>query len=164
MNRWYYLLNGQQHGPVTTEQLQALISRGTLRLNDYVWREGMANWAAIQSVPELYQGASPPQAAYPRPGYQAGAYGYRGAGRYVRPHRGAAVLTLGILGLVVCVICGIIAWAMGSSDLAAMRAGVMDRSGEGLTKAGQICGMISVILALCILGFYLIIFLLVATH
>jgi uncharacterized membrane protein YidH (DUF202 family) len=71
-----------------------------------------------------------------------------GAGAGVlAPHRGAAVLTLGILGLVVCFICGIIAWVMGNEDLRAMREGRMDRSGEGMTSAGRICGMISVILA-----------------
>jgi hypothetical protein len=30
----------------------------------------------------------------------------------LRPHRGGVVLALGILGLVVCFICGIIAWIM----------------------------------------------------
>lgn len=63
------------------------------------------------------------------------------------PHRGGAVLTLGILGLVVCVICGIIAWVMGNNDLRAMREGRMDPSGEGMTRAGKICGMIGTILA-----------------
>jgi hypothetical protein len=70
----------------------------------------------------------------------------RGGG-YVAPHRGAAVLVLGICGLVVCFICGIIAWSMGNTDLRAMREGRMDRSGEGMTNAGRICGMISTILA-----------------
>ncbi len=67
--------------------------------------------------------------------------------RYVAPHRGGAVLTLGILGLVVCFICGIIAWTMGNEDLHKMREGTMDPSGESMTSAGRICGMISVILA-----------------
>jgi len=65
----------------------------------------------------------------------------------LKPHRGTTVLVLGILGLVVCVICGIIAWVMGKNDLREMDAGVMDPSGRGTTNAGRICGMISVILA-----------------
>jgi hypothetical protein len=69
-----------------------------------------------------------------------------GARKYLAPHRGGAVLTLGILGLCVCLICGIIAWVMGSGDLRAMREGRMDRSGESMTSAGRICGIISVIL------------------
>lgn len=64
----------------------------------------------------------------------------------VRPHRGTLILVFGILGLVVCVIFGIIAWVMGNSDLRLMQAGYMDRSGEGMTQAGRICGIISVVL------------------
>lgn len=65
---------------------------------------------------------------------------------YQAPHRGATVLVLGILSLVLCAPLGIFAWAMGSADLAAMRQGTMDRSGEGLTRAGQILGIIGTIL------------------
>ncbi len=65
----------------------------------------------------------------------------------LKPHRGGVVLTLGILGLVLCVICGIIAWVMGKNDLREIDAGTMDPAGRGLTNAGKICGMISVILA-----------------
>ena len=64
----------------------------------------------------------------------------------LRPHRGVLILVLGILGIVCCFICGIIAWAMGNGDLREMDAGRMDPSGRGLTQAGKICGMISVIL------------------
>ena len=56
------------------------------------------------------------------------------------------MLVLGILGIVFCFILGIIAWVMGNTDLSAMRAGTMDPSGEGLTQAGRICGIISVVL------------------
>ena len=72
----------------------------------------------------------------------------------LRPHRGTAVLVLGILSLVMsCFVLGIIAWVMGNADLREMQAGVMDPSGMGLAKAGKICGMISVILTLAWIGF-----------
>lgn len=35
---------------------------------------------------------------------------------------------------------------MGNNDLREMAAGRMDRSGQGMTQAGKICGMIGVIL------------------
>jgi predicted Zn finger-like uncharacterized protein len=71
------------------------------------------------------------------------------------PHRGGAVVTMGILGLVLTVfpvvpltglILGIIAWVMGSSDLAEMRAGRMDPEGQSPTSAGRVCGIIAVVL------------------
>ena len=72
-------------------------------------------------------------------------------------HRGGLVLTLGILGLVICVICGIIAWVMGKGDLQKMDAGLMDPAGRGLTQAGKICGMISVIIACVVAVIWLIV-------
>ena len=65
----------------------------------------------------------------------------------MRPHRGVLVLVLGILGIVLCFICGIVAWIMGNGDLRQMDAGLMDPTGRGLTQAGKICGIIAVALA-----------------
>jgi hypothetical protein len=67
----------------------------------------------------------------------------------LRPHRGGVILALGILSLVCsCFILGVIAWALGSSDLREMKAGRMDPTGRGLTQAGMICGIISVVLSI----------------
>ena len=79
----------------------------------------------------------------------------------LRPHRGVVVLTLDILGFLVCSICGIIAWVMGNNDLREMQAGTMDPSGQGLTQAGRICGMISVILPIVVSCVILVILLLI---
>lgn len=75
-----------------------------------------------------------------------------------RPHRGVLVLVLGILGLVLCVICGIVAWVLGNSDIREMEAGRMDPTGLGLTKAGKICGIISVVLNVVVIGIWLVMF------
>jgi hypothetical protein len=79
----------------------------------------------------------------------------------LKPHRGVMVLVLGILGLVVCFILGIIAWSMGKNDLREIDAGLMDPAGRGLTQAGKICGMISVILWIIGFGLWLIMMLFV---
>ena len=74
----------------------------------------------------------------------------------LKPHRGGTVLALGILGLVCCWILGIIAWVMGNGDLREMDAGMMDPAGRGLTQAGKICGIISVVVAILGLVFGLL--------
>jgi hypothetical protein len=61
-----------------------------------------------------------------------------------RPHRGGLILTLGILSLVCCGPLGIVSLIMGSMDLGAMQRGEMDRSGQGMTRAGQILGIVAV--------------------
>ena len=70
----------------------------------------------------------------------------------LRPHRGTMILIFGIVGIVLtCFPLGIAAWVMGNSDLKAMGRGEMDKSGQGTTQAGKVCGIISV--ALAALGF-----------
>jgi hypothetical protein len=64
----------------------------------------------------------------------------------VKPHRGMLILVFGILGLVLCQLFGIAAWVMGNTDLEEMTRGRMDPSGRDLTRAGRICGMVSVAL------------------
>jgi hypothetical protein len=73
----------------------------------------------------------------------------------VQPHRGVIILVLGILALVlglstgcIGIVLGPIAWVMGNNDLAEMAAFRMDRSGEGMTQAGRICGMVATIVCI----------------
>jgi hypothetical protein len=64
------------------------------------------------------------------------------AGEELLPHRGGKVLVFGILGIALCFVLGIVAWSMGSKDLAAIDSGRMDPAGRGVTRAGLICGKI----------------------
>ena len=75
----------------------------------------------------------------------------------VRPHRGAMILTFGILSWFLCFIFGVVAWVMGKNDLDAMASGQMDPSGDGLTRAGKIIGMIHIIIMLVVVGIWLLI-------
>ena len=75
-----------------------------------------------------------------------------------RPHRGTLVLVLGILGIVCCMPCGIVAWVLANQDMRDMAAGTMDPTGMGMTKAGKILGIISVCLAVVSIVVWLILF------
>jgi hypothetical protein len=77
-------------------------------------------------------------------------------GTALRPHRGTLILVLGILGLVCCMVCGIVAWVLGNQDMKDMAAGTMDPSGLGMTKAGKILGIISVALFVVGVFFYVL--------
>jgi len=83
---------------------------------------------------------------------------HRRVGRgYMAPHRGGVILAFGLISLTACALFGPIAWVLGNQDLAEMRAGRMDPSGEGLTRAGQICGIVGTIfLALSALWFFFV--------
>jgi hypothetical protein len=62
------------------------------------------------------------------------------------PHRGGLILAMGLVALMMfpyaTIVCGPMAWQMGNTDLAEIRAGRMDPSGEGLIQAGRILGII----------------------
>lgn len=53
---------------------------------------------------------------------------------------------MGLLGLLVCAICGIFAWVMGKEDMKKIDAGIIDPSARGNTQAGMILGMVTTIL------------------
>jgi hypothetical protein len=80
----------------------------------------------------------------------------------MQQHRGALILVFGILGLLVCIIFAPIAWLLGNADLKEIREGRMDPSGEGLTNAGRILGIIGTVLFLGVIVLVLFGFLLMA--
>ncbi len=138
MAEWYSNINGRNYGPIEKEVLMQWIHEGRVGREDYIWSEGMADWAKAGTIfSQEFNTITP---------------GLAGHYRYVRPHRGGTILALGIIGLVVCWILGIFAWTMGNKDLRRMRLGKMDPSGKGMTQAGKICGMVSVIIAITSIG------------
>lgn len=56
--QWHYISNGQQCGPVTTDDLHELALDGNLHPDDLVWREGMADWAPAGKVKGLFDGVT----------------------------------------------------------------------------------------------------------
>ncbi|MEM7186299.1 MAG: SPFH domain-containing protein [Bacteroidota bacterium] len=61
--QYFYSANGQQAGPVGFEQLRALFANRTVNKDTLVWKQGMANWAALKDVEELKAflgGSTPP--------------------------------------------------------------------------------------------------------
>ena len=146
MSNWYCYVGDQRYGPVEEAELRQWVLQGRVRPTDLVWCEGMADWTPAEAAldgmppaaPQAYGPAGPVRCQLP-PG--------------VEPHRGAAVLVLGLVGFLVTLGCGvgfilgIVAWVMGSVDLRKMDAGRMDPSGRGLTQAGRILGIVQMVLA-----------------
>ena len=163
MTQWYISIDGQQYGPIDDEQLHQWVEQEKVHRHDLLWSEGMDAWQPAETVPGLFvaaPGAPPPLSPVPpavtqdeRRGVSAG-----------RPHRGGVILAFGILGMLLCVVFGIIAWVMGNHDLQAMREGRMDPSGRSLTEAGRVIGIISVALRVAALIFFILFSSLVGRH
>ena len=69
--------------------------------------------------------------------------------RNYEPHRGTKILIFGLLGFFCCpIIFGLIAINMANVDLEKMDNRQMDPEGAGLTKAGKILGIVSIVLGI----------------
>jgi len=50
---WYYASGSERVGPVSTDELRRLLAQRTLTRESLVWKQGMAAWQPLASVPEL---------------------------------------------------------------------------------------------------------------
>ncbi len=57
-SKWYYAENRQQKGPVSGDELKALLSTGKLSSDILVWHAGMTTWQAAANFPELWKTAN----------------------------------------------------------------------------------------------------------
>ena len=126
---------GRTYGPVQRDELDRWVASGRvaadcqLRCEDGVWAPAEQFYPALK-LP-LASAAGLPH----------------DTGVTLKADRGLLVLWIGILGSVLFFVpvFGVMAWVMGSSDLREMREGTMDPRGVGLTRAGQLLGMIEVL-------------------
>lgn len=62
---WYYVVNGEQAGPVSFAELKAAAAAGRLTPAALVWEEGTPDWVAARTVAGLFAAAPPPVPARP---------------------------------------------------------------------------------------------------
>lgn len=148
MSQWYCVVSGTRYGPVGADQIQRWVAQGRLGPDDLVWREGMGEWQALSTVPEL----SAAMAQTPAPPTQP----VQNVQIQVRPSNGLAVagMVLGIIAVVLlcvwyvsmpCALLSLIFSIVGHGK--AKEVGV----GGGMAKAGLILSIIALSLALLII-------------
>ncbi len=57
-SQWYYLVNGEQMGPISSEQLKQLATDGKVTQDTHVWREGLDDWKPARLVQGLFDGGA----------------------------------------------------------------------------------------------------------
>ena len=60
---WYYEHNGEQAGPISTNDMQSMYARGELKPDTLVWTEGFANWVPLSETELAQTNPSPPSTA-----------------------------------------------------------------------------------------------------
>ena len=165
--------DGHEYGPIAKAKLEDWISEGRvtgdceLREVGEVWRKaddlyeclkplGYAALATTAAAP-LADGVQPlaASAITARPGVGTAVTGASGPSAsmppsrmppsHMLPERGLLIISLAILGVFICPIMSVMAWAMATADLNDMRAGRMDRRGHGLTQAGRIIAILHIL-------------------
>lgn len=155
---WYYSQNSTQHGPVSEAQLRVKLASGEVAASELVWREGMRDWAAASSVPELSSSVRIPAAGGtglpPTPPLgvpQNSPYAPPGGQLPYSPPPPTSALAIaslicGILGLVTCLFLpGIPAVICGHLALNRMADPGANLQGRELAIAGLIMGYIGVV-------------------
>jgi len=151
MAQWHCAIGGQRYGPIDEAELRNWISQGRVTSSDLVWREGMSEWQALNTVAEFNNASgtaadTPP----PPPG---------GAGVQALPQQGnglaVAGMVLGIVAMVMLCVwyvsfpCAIIGLAL--SVLGLKRSRETGGAGSGMAKAGLILSIIALSLAAIII-------------
>jgi S1-C subfamily serine protease len=71
---WYYLRDGERHGPVSSQQLRALAYARKIAPDDLVWCEGLADWTPAAKVKGLFAMQVPPPPPGPNRGADRGSH------------------------------------------------------------------------------------------
>jgi predicted Zn finger-like uncharacterized protein len=56
---WHIVVDGEQVGPLSASDIRARLSRGEVSGDTYIWREGMADWLKLSTVPEFLESGQP---------------------------------------------------------------------------------------------------------
>ncbi|MGK0358947.1 MAG: putative Zn finger-like uncharacterized protein [Bradymonadia bacterium] len=69
---WYVVVNREQVGPLTPDQVLAHFERGDVDADTFTWAEGMADWVRLATIPEFadHVAAAAPAPADPAPTQQ----------------------------------------------------------------------------------------------
>ncbi len=56
---WHLVVDGEQVGPLPEAEIRARLGRGEINGETYIWKEGLADWLKLSTVPEFADAAVP---------------------------------------------------------------------------------------------------------
>ena len=152
---WMRTSEGSEYGPVTRIDLNRWFEEGRVGDN-YTIRQGdEGTWQSADRFRPQAQ-ANPYASSPPLP-HQAYAQSSP-ASQYSKPDQSGIILAMGILGFFICPVFGVIAWIMGNSALADIRAGLVDPSGKEMIRVGYYLGIANVALTVTSISAFIVVF------
>src|SRR5215468_8985865 len=55
---WHLVVDGEQVGPLPESEIRARLQRSEINGETYIWKEGLADWLKLSTVPEFSDVAS----------------------------------------------------------------------------------------------------------
>lgn len=49
-SEWYVVVDGEQQGPMTPDEIEAQVASGRINADSFVWRDGMGDWSLLKDV------------------------------------------------------------------------------------------------------------------
>ncbi len=153
MQYYFKASDENEYGPIGEGEIRTWLHQGRMNQNSLMRAVNSGEWRPLNDYPELIALLALSSSAPPAPPSSS-----KATSTHLEPHRGALILTFGILSIVCCFPFGIAAWIMGNNDMQQIQAGIMDPSGKGITNAGKICGIVGTVIAIIGCGFQLTMF------
>ena len=50
---WYVVIDGEQKGPLTAEEIEARFTVGQIQADSYIWRDGMGDWQHVSALDQF---------------------------------------------------------------------------------------------------------------
>ena len=152
MKYFFKAWDEKEYGPFGEAKIRDLLQQGRMNQDSLMRAVDSEEWRPLNDYPELLvllapSSSTPPPSTSPP----------QATATHVEPHRGALILTFGIMSIVCCFPFGIAAWIMGNNDMQQIEAGMMNPSGKGITNAGKICGIVGTIIGILTTGFWILI-------
>src|SRR5690349_1390569 len=60
---WHLVVDGEQVGPLPESEIRARLARNEINGETYIWKEGLADWLKLSTVPEFADAVSAPPVA-----------------------------------------------------------------------------------------------------
>lgn len=70
-NEWHIVVDGNQQGPYTADQIKEHIASGSLDLDTFIWRDGFSDWIPAREVREFADAGTAARAAPPAAEYES---------------------------------------------------------------------------------------------
>ncbi|MFP4107382.1 MAG: GYF domain-containing protein, partial [Phycisphaerae bacterium] len=162
MSEWYCIIDDDQRGPISDQELRTLAETGRLAADDFVWSPEMSDWQEAQEVDWLagIVAGTQTQAPAPNPGIPPYSAPFEPPVVYVsqqQPGKGLGIagFVVSMCSVVLCICLPVVNVVIAVTGLVLSTIGLKKSqeqgASNGLALAGVILGIVGIVLGVGVL-------------